>query len=311
MLRFGLTAPVRRFIEWYAPFQYPDGKVPCCVGKRGGDPVPEHDSHGQLIFAIAEYVRHTRDLDLARSMWPHVTAAVGYIDALRHQRMTDAYRTPEKRAFYGLMPESISHEGYSAKPMHSYWDQLFGLKGLEDASWLARQLGVEHAAIDAGFEEFELIACRRHSQSRERVLTREDSERTAAILSTLRDAGHLLALLTGNLESIGRHKMELAGLGEFFPAGQGAFGSDAEHRPDLVPIARERASVNGRPHPADDTVVIGDTPLDVAAAIAGGVLSIGVGGFRYTREDLLEAGADHAVDELDEIPAALERLTPR
>jgi hypothetical protein len=30
---------------------------------------------------------------------------------------------------YGLLPESISHEGYSAKPMHSYWDDLWALKG--------------------------------------------------------------------------------------------------------------------------------------------------------------------------------------
>ena len=171
--------------------------------------------------------------------------------------------------------------------------------------------GVDHDTISAGFAAFERMACERHSESRDAVLTAEDSERTAALLRGLRDDGHLLALLTGNLEQIGRHKMALAGLAEFFPAGQGGFGSDAEHRPDLVRVARERAAVNGRPHPQDDTVIIGDTPLDVAAAIAGGILSIGVGGFRYTKEDLLEAGADEAVDELDEIPAALERLPSR
>jgi hypothetical protein len=154
LLRFGLTAPVKRFIEWYAPFQYPSGKVPCCVGKRGGDPVPEHDSHGQLIFLIAEYVRHTGDLELARSLWPHVEGAVGYIDELRRLRVTAEYRTPEKRAYYGLLPESISHEGYSAKPMHSYWDQLFALKGLEDASWLAGVLGIDGDGIDAVRNEY-------------------------------------------------------------------------------------------------------------------------------------------------------------
>jgi hypothetical protein len=44
-------------------------------------------------------------------------------------------------AFYGLMPESISHEGYSAKPMHSYWDDFFTLRGLKDAAEMARVLG--------------------------------------------------------------------------------------------------------------------------------------------------------------------------
>jgi phosphoglycolate phosphatase len=54
--------------------------------------------------------------------------------------------------------------------------------------------------------------------------------------------------------------------------------------------------------------VIGDTPLDVAAAHADGVRAIGLGGFRYTRQDLLDAGADAAVDELTEVEDALERL---
>jgi hypothetical protein len=46
-----------------------------------------------------------------------------------------------QRAFNGLMPESISHEGYSAKPMHSYWDDFFTLRGLKDAAEMARILG--------------------------------------------------------------------------------------------------------------------------------------------------------------------------
>jgi phosphoglycolate phosphatase-like HAD superfamily hydrolase len=69
-----------------------------------------------------------------------------------------------------------------------------------------------------------------------------------------------------------------------------------------VPLARRRAAdADGRPHPREDTVVIGDTPLDVAAAHADEVRAIGVGGFRYTRDDLLAAGADAAVDELVEV----------
>ena len=61
-------------------------------------------------------------------------AAVEYIESLRAQRMTDEFgptgpprQEPGKPpvpalAFRGLVPESISHEGYSAKPMHSFWD---------------------------------------------------------------------------------------------------------------------------------------------------------------------------------------------
>jgi len=44
-------------------------------------------------------------------------------------------------AYYGLVTESISHEGYSAKPMHSYWDDFFTMKGLKDATEIQKILG--------------------------------------------------------------------------------------------------------------------------------------------------------------------------
>ena len=124
---------------------------------------------------------------------------------------------------------------------------------------------------------------------------------TADALARLRDAGHLLALLTGNLEPIARRKLALRGLGDFFPAGQGGFGSDAELRPDLVPIARARAG----DVPPSATVLIGDTPLDVAAALADGVRAIAITGHRFSAAELLEAGASATVDELAELPMLL------
>jgi len=131
----GYTDEVRQFLLWYAPHQLPDGKVPCCVDARGADPVPEHDSHGQLIYAIMEYYRYTRDVGFLREMWPHVVKAVDYIEFLRQQRLTEQYRTdPTAIAYWGLMPESISHEGYASHPRHSYWDDFFTLRGLKDAA---------------------------------------------------------------------------------------------------------------------------------------------------------------------------------
>jgi hypothetical protein len=51
------------------------------------------------------------------------------------------YQTADARRFYGLLPPSISHEGYSAKPMHSYWDDLWALRGFADAAFLAGERG--------------------------------------------------------------------------------------------------------------------------------------------------------------------------
>ncbi len=141
LLRLGHFEEVRDYLTWYAPFQFASGKVPCCVDHRGADPVPENDSHGQFLFLAAEYLRYTGDDATVAKVWPQVASAVNYLDQLRQQRRTEAYRTPEKIAFFGLLPESISHEGYSAKPMHSYWDDFWALKGLADAVWLADTLG--------------------------------------------------------------------------------------------------------------------------------------------------------------------------
>ncbi|MBK6406828.1 MAG: discoidin domain-containing protein [Holophagales bacterium] len=141
LLRLGHSGAARSFLLWFAGFQGEDGRVPCCVDYRGADGVPENDSHGQLLFLIAETVRYTGDRGLAGRMWPHVVSAVSYLDRLREKRRTPEFETPGKRVFYGLLPESISHEGYSAKPMHSYWDDFFGLRGLKDAVFLATFLG--------------------------------------------------------------------------------------------------------------------------------------------------------------------------
>ncbi len=141
LLRLGHADEVREFLAWFAPHQYGDGKVPCCVDARGSDPVPEHDSHGEFIYLVAEYLRYTGDRAFAESMWPHVRAAAAYLDTLRAQRRGPEWRAPDKVEYFGLLPPSISHEGYSAKPMHSYWDDLFALRGYQDAAWLAEALG--------------------------------------------------------------------------------------------------------------------------------------------------------------------------
>lgn len=151
LLGMGFTEEAREFIRWFASFQERDGRVPCCVDRRGADPVPEHDSHGQLIYTINEYYRFTRDIGFLVEMWPAVVKAADYLERLRAQRTGDAYRQPDKQAYFGLVPESISHEGYSAQPVHSYWDDFFALRGFKDAAYLATVLGDEtHAGRYAG-----------------------------------------------------------------------------------------------------------------------------------------------------------------
>jgi len=140
LLRMGRPEPVRDFIDWFAPFQYENGKIPCCASDRGPDPVTENDSHGEFIWLVAEYFRYTGDRPLVERMWPRIAAAVAHMDSLRGERRTDEWRTRAKRKFFGLLLPSISHEGYP-NPMHSYWDDFFAYRGYVDAAYLAGVLG--------------------------------------------------------------------------------------------------------------------------------------------------------------------------
>lgn len=146
LVRLGNAEVAADYLRWYAPFQFPNGKVPCCVDARGADPVPENDSHGELIFLAAEVYRYTGDRDLLRSVWPNVLKAARYMDALRASEQGPANQTPERRHLYGLLPPTISHEGYSSKPAYSHWDNFWGLLGYKDAVFIAETLGEREAA---------------------------------------------------------------------------------------------------------------------------------------------------------------------
>lgn len=145
LLRLGHASIAADYLAWYAPHQFDSGKVPCCVDARGADPVPENDSHGQLIFLAAELYRFARDRSRLEAAWPHVEAAAAYMEQLRQSERTAANQSPERRHYYGLLPPSISHEGYSDKPAYSYWDDFWGLIGYQDAAWVAEVLGRSEA----------------------------------------------------------------------------------------------------------------------------------------------------------------------
>ena len=136
LLKSGIVNEVKEFIDWYSEYQYENGKIPCVVDKRGADPVPEHDSHGEYIFLLKQYFNFTKDTSLLKKHNHRILKAVDYMKSLIDERSTDHYKygNDSVRAYYGILPESISHEGYSAKPMHSYWDNFFALRGFKDAT---------------------------------------------------------------------------------------------------------------------------------------------------------------------------------
>ena len=118
------------------------------------------------------------------------------------------------------------------------------------------------------------------------------------------------SLVTGNIQPVARLKLGAAGILYPFTEGQGGFGSDSDDRNELPPIARLRAGQlwnGGDAWPAEKTVVIGDTPRDIACARADGTLVVAVATGPFAADDL--ADADVVIEDLRQLDAALESLS--
>ena len=119
------------------------------------------------------------------------------------------------------------------------------------------------------------------------------------------------SLLTGNIEANAELKLAAFGLDRFVDLEIGGYGSDPHStRSDLVAVAREKARrLRGVDVDAPDTILIGDTPLDIEAARGAGARAIGVGAASFTREELLEAGAEAAFDDLRDTRGLIEAVS--
>jgi phosphoglycolate phosphatase-like HAD superfamily hydrolase len=110
------------------------------------------------------------------------------------------------------------------------------------------------------------------------------------------------ALLTGNPPAVARARMERLDLARYFPEGQGAFGCEREDRVELFALARERAGN----WPAEHTVAVGDTPLDISTSHAAGCRCVAVTTGRSSAGELGEA--DAVIADLSQLSSVLTEL---
>jgi len=112
-------------------------------------------------------------------------------------------------------------------------------------------------------------------------------------------AGVVQSLLTGNIRPLAEIKLAPLGLTEHLDLDVGAYGDAHEVRAELVPLARSRAArAYGRDFGGQATVLVGDTPLDVAAALATGARAVAVATGQFTVADLAASGAHVVLPDL-------------
>ena len=162
LLRMGMFSTVKAYLDWYAARVQPDGWVPPILNNDGTINEGfgwdnEYDSQGQFVFAIMEYYRFTKDREFLEKHFDAVHRALKYLVALREKTLAPDYlaNEPGRERFAGILPPSISHEGYSPA-MHSYWDDFFALKGWKDGREAALLLGREDVAEWAQ-QQYELL----------------------------------------------------------------------------------------------------------------------------------------------------------
>jgi phosphoglycolate phosphatase len=178
--------------------------------------------------------------------------------------------------------------------------QAAGRTDLEIARQLALLAGITAERFDDGRGDFRVAAAEAYARLVPDDLSAHVAPGIVEVLEALaaRD-GVRLAVLTGNLEPIAHLKLARAGLGRFFERGQGGFGSDHEDRTELPAIARARAGG----YPRADTVIIGDTPRDIACARADGVRCIAVATGPYSAAEL--DGADVVLESAHDLLGVL------
>ncbi|MGI9184480.1 MAG: haloacid dehalogenase-like hydrolase [Solirubrobacteraceae bacterium] len=152
--------------------------------------------------------------------------------------------------------------------------------------------GVSALAIDERAQDVRGVCARIYAESCPPSLADKVLPGVVALLDWLAGLDQVrLALVTGNYEPVARLKLKRARIGHYFVSGQGGFGSDSEARAALPPLARRRAGEDGVPWPRAQTLIIGDTPRDIACARADDVRCFAVATGPHPAQELMDADA--------------------
>ena len=122
------------------------------------------------------------------------------------------------------------------------------------------------------------------------------------------DDTYQLALVTGNFAANAYLKLSVFGLGALFPFG--AFGSDSADRNDLPGLATLRGNqlYGDEQFRLENSIIIGDSHLDVACARSNGIPCLAVATGNHSAEELSRLGADCVLPSFSDDRAAIDEI---
>jgi len=177
-----------------------------------------------------------------------------------------------------------------------------------DADWVAgigQPLRTQLAPFASGPEQVERLVWRyRAFQDAHHDALARPFEGAAEVLDGLRRRGHPVGVVTSKLGAIARRTLARTGLAPFVDALVTA-DSCPRHKPDPEPVLLALAELGASPSRA---IFLGDSPHDVAAGNAAGVISAAALWGACSREQLEAAGPRHVLASLRELPELVERI---
>jgi phosphoglycolate phosphatase-like HAD superfamily hydrolase len=210
--------------------------------------------------------------------------------------------------------------GAGLRAMNRAGEEILGLLNLLDGIPLAGRTDwiILHDALTRAGHELDEDLFARMREAHIRYLAEEIEHRgdgvkdvmpgVRELLPALRSRDDVaLGLLTGNFEEAARIKLDHFDLWDYFRCG--AFGDDAADRNALVPFAVDRARECGLgSFEYADVVVIGDTPHDVACAVAVGAQPVAVATGGFSLDQLRAIGAPVVLEDLSDTEGFLAWL---
>lgn len=189
--------------------------------------------------------------------------------------------------------------------------ELADMTGRTERAILAETLVLHNVSDpESKFDQCYAALARAADKLRERMRTAGRRLPGAAeALAALAEHNLVQTAVTGNLEPIAVTKLEVFKLAEHLDFEVGGYGSDGDTRPPLIRQAWQRAERKyGQGFRPERVVVIGDTPLDMAAAHEVGVRAVGVATGSSTADELAAAHADAVLPDLTDTAAVVHAV---
>ena len=174
----------------------------------------------------------------------------------------------------------------------------------EIGALLVQAAGGRPDVVPAVLSHFEALIAERRDELHPQVAVLPGVRELVTELARL---GVTQTVVTGNLESVGRFKLNAAGLVPPLDVDLGGFGASAIDRAAVAQVALARLRATGWGGAPGTCWIVGDTPRDLACARAIGVRCALVATGRHPAESLALLGADlvlATLTDLDELRPA-------